>query len=326
MKVTVRAAGAIVWRVRGRRLQVLLVHRPGYDDWSWPKGKPKRGEALPVTAVREVEEEAGLRVCLGQALPSVRYPVNGSKKLKESYYWAATVTTRGSWTKARRRVRRARSREVDDTRWVDARKALKILTYEHDRVPLEHLMDQWEDDKLDTWTVVIVRHSRARKRSAWAGGEETRPLTHIGELQSRHLVPILSAFGVNEVITSPWERCAATVRPYLDATGITPDVRDSLTEWAAKESPKEVRRVVDAELRSAESAVAICTHRPVLPTVISQLTVHTPNRIKKRMPASDPWLKTGEILVAHLAAHRKKGGVVVALEKHRPYSLGGSSS
>ena len=70
---TVHAAGAIVWRGTGRTLEVLLVHRPRYDDWSWPKGKLDPGESLPACAVREVAEETGHSIVLGLPLPQVKY-------------------------------------------------------------------------------------------------------------------------------------------------------------------------------------------------------------------------------------------------------------
>src|SRR5699024_8625188 len=70
----VLAAGAIVWRVAGRRLEVLLIHRPRYDDWSWPKGKLDGAhEPLAMCAVREVQEETGVAVRLGAKLPTVKY-------------------------------------------------------------------------------------------------------------------------------------------------------------------------------------------------------------------------------------------------------------
>ena len=71
--ITVTAAGALCWRVRNHKLQVLLIHRPRYKDWSWPKGKLDPGETLPECAVREVEEETGARVELGRPLPTVTY-------------------------------------------------------------------------------------------------------------------------------------------------------------------------------------------------------------------------------------------------------------
>lgn len=321
MNVAVRAAGALVWRRRGRHLQVLLVHRPSYYDWSWPKGKPEDGEPLAVAAVREVEEETGLKVILGQPLPSVRYRINGNGKVKESTYWAATVGEKGPWKKARDRVKPCSKREVDEIRWVKAEKAFKLLTYDHDREPLAQLIDLWDDDKLDTWTVMIVRHSRARKRSAWDGDENTRPLTDVGEKQSENLVPMLSAFGITQLITSPWERCAATLLPYSKRARAELETRPELTEHAANDNPKAVRKIVDNELMENDVPVAICTHRPVLPTVISQLTARTPNRVTKQFPQKDPWLKTGEILIAHCAKNRRKGAVVIAVEKHRPRTI-----
>src|SRR5690625_3176103 len=77
----VLAAGAVVWRVVGRRLEVLLIHRPRYDDWSWPKGKlDSKDEPLPLCAVREVQEETGVPVLLGAKLPTVRYKLPGGAK------------------------------------------------------------------------------------------------------------------------------------------------------------------------------------------------------------------------------------------------------
>src|SRR5690625_7244597 len=86
----VLAAGAVVWRVVGRRLEVLLIHRPRYDDWSWPKGKlDSKDEPLPLCAVREVQEETGVPVLLGAKLPTVRYKLPGGAK-KVCHFMAAT--------------------------------------------------------------------------------------------------------------------------------------------------------------------------------------------------------------------------------------------
>ena len=297
---------------------MLLMHRPSYDDWSWPKGKPVPGEDLTVCAVREVEEETGYRVVLGQPLRSVRYPINGGGKMKESHYWAATVARKGPWARARGTVTRAARSEVDRMAWVDAAKAFTRLTYAHDREPLAQLVDQWDDDRLDTWTVAIVRHARARKRSVWKGGEATRPLTPMGEQQSHLLVPMLSAYGISRVVTSPWERCLATVQPYAEAARVTTEKRAELTEAAHAKEPRLVRELVEGELAGADSSVAICTHRPVLPTVIEQLTQHTQNKFLRSLPVRDPWLRTGEVIVAHMTRHARRGSVVVALEKRRP--------
>src|SRR5437868_5505689 len=82
----VRAAGAVVLRNN----QVLLVHRPAYDDWSFPKGKLDPGESAPVAAVREVAEETGVRIRLGVPLRTQSYP-NGGGRTKVVDYWVGRV-------------------------------------------------------------------------------------------------------------------------------------------------------------------------------------------------------------------------------------------
>ena len=78
---TVKAAGALVWRENGKHLEVLLVHRPRYDDWSIPKGKVDPCESVRTCAVREVAEETGVQVILGQPLSRVHYKIaDGSWK------------------------------------------------------------------------------------------------------------------------------------------------------------------------------------------------------------------------------------------------------
>ena len=94
MPSLIPAAGTLPWRRRGGRLEVALVHRPKYDDWSWAKGKLDPGEQPCVAAARETLEETGLQVRLGRPLPSSVYPVldpEGAPATKEVHYWAAKV-------------------------------------------------------------------------------------------------------------------------------------------------------------------------------------------------------------------------------------------
>lgn len=316
----VRAAGSLVWRVRRDQLQVLLVHRPSYNDWSWPKGKPEGGEPLPQAATREVEEETGTRIILGQPLSHVSYRLSGGKT-KLSRYWAGQAVD-GPWMVAREPVRRAPMREIDELRWMDAHQALRLLTYDRDRLPLRELLDQFDDGRLDTWTVVVARHGRARKRSAWAkGDEETRPLTNIGVQQSKLLVPFLSSFGVGRVVSSPWKRCVDTVSPYAEAAGVDVELRPELTEAAHAASSKAARAIIRVELMTPDAGVVICTHRPVLPSVMEELARIAPSRLEPSIPSKDPYLMTGEFLVAHLTRHPKRGVTLVAVERHRPLSV-----
>lgn len=321
MARTVQAAGTITWRVSGSELQVLLVHRPRYDDWAWPKGKLEKGETLAECAVRETEEETGVRVALGQPLGVVRYDL-GQNVRKVTSYWAARELPADSPAQAaREKIARAARSEIDEVRWVEVTAAEKLLTYLCDRVPLGELIDQYEDDKLVTWTLVVLRHGQAVKRSAWKkgkGAEEDRPLTRTGGKHARGLVPILAAYGVEDVVTSPWERCAATVRPYLEVTGLVADSRPELTEAAHARAARPVRRIVHREVTVKDAPLVLCTHRPVLPTVVETIAEHTPRRIFAKLPAHDPWLKPGEALVVHVAPRRRRSATVVALERVRP--------
>jgi 8-oxo-dGTP diphosphatase len=119
----IHAAGCVLWRRSrdGGDLEICLIHRPKYDDWSHPKGKLKRDEDALAGALREVEEETGYRCTPGPRLPTVRYFANG--RAKQVRYWAAEATE-GHFTP---------SREVDRLRWLDPTGARDLLTRPHDR-------------------------------------------------------------------------------------------------------------------------------------------------------------------------------------------------
>jgi 8-oxo-dGTP pyrophosphatase MutT (NUDIX family)/phosphohistidine phosphatase SixA len=313
----VEAAGALVWRLRQGRLQVVLVHRPRYKDWSWPKGKLDPGESLPGAAVREVSEETGYDVILGIPLPSLEYPlVDG--RIKRVTYWAAQVAGRPDAAAliARPPVPRASTEEIDRTRWLDVAAAAEKLTNVLDCEPLNALVDAHAKGRLMTRAVVIARHGKARSRATWPGTELDRPLTPVGVQQSATLIPVLSAFGVTDIVTSHWERCRATIEPYAEATAITPRESVHLTEAEHDSSPERVAAEVDGLLRSGRDVV-VCTHRPVLPTVLKVLASHSSRVAEAELPSKDPYLKPGSVLVAHVA-HGEKGPRVVAAETHRP--------
>ncbi|WP_103062035.1 NUDIX hydrolase [Actinomyces qiguomingii] len=326
-KRIVRAAGALVWRESKGHLEVLLVHRPGYNDWSFPKGKVEPRESVRTCAVREVAEETGVQIALGQPLDTIRYKLsNGSRK--EVHYWAARELAGDCPAlRARTPVKPASASEIDGVEWVRARRARNLLSHALDRDLLGSLVDLWEDGKLDTWTFVLVRHARAVKRSVWnrpkkrdaETDEATRPLTRDqGEVRARALVPVLAAYGVAQVMTSPWRRCFDTVAPYTQAAGIELVTEPELTEAAHAAKPKAARKVVSKVLRRRDVPVAVCTHRPVLPTVMEAISDYAPGKLLRSVPDRDPWLKTGEIMVVHMA-RRPRGRIrAVAIEKQRP--------
>jgi len=118
----VRSAGGVVARNAGKGLQVAVVHRPGYDDWTFPKGKLDDGETLEDAALREVEEETGLNCKLVRPLGCTAY-VDHRGREKVACYWLME-TTGGRFKPGK---------EVDEMRWLTPREALQLLTYRRDR-------------------------------------------------------------------------------------------------------------------------------------------------------------------------------------------------
>jgi 8-oxo-dGTP pyrophosphatase MutT (NUDIX family) len=122
----VHAAGGVVWRRTPQHgIEVLVVHRPKYDDWSLPKGKLDPGETHEAAAVREVQEETGLRCRLGEELLRVEYTDHRDRP-KVVRYWAMSPedgTGPGSFTP---------TAEIDEVRWVTREAAGDLLSYDHD--------------------------------------------------------------------------------------------------------------------------------------------------------------------------------------------------
>jgi len=315
--VVVEAAGALVWRVRTGRLQVALVHRPRYQDWSWPKGKLDPGEHVVTAAWREVAEETGHDVVLGMPLPGLEYALSDGRR-KRVHYWAAQVAGRpdAAALRARPPVPRASRSEIDQVRWFDVDAAAKKLTREADREPLVELVEAFGKGRLDTRALVVQRHGTATKRADWPGTELDRPVTKAGARQARRLVPLLSGFGVSRVVTSAWARCRQTVEPYAEAAQVEPEELPMLTEADHDASPARVAGEV-AELLGQAVDTVLCTHRPVLPTVIDVLAQHARRRVADALPRHDPFLHPGQMLVAHVAS-TPKGPRVVATEVHAP--------
>src|SRR4051812_18281111 len=112
----VKAAGGVVWRRAGEMIAIAIAHRPRYDDWSLPKGKLEPGESWEEAALREVEEETGVRGELGEYLGETSY----SGKVVR--WWLMTTADEGG-----------PSNEVDAVRWVAIDEAAAVLSYARDR-------------------------------------------------------------------------------------------------------------------------------------------------------------------------------------------------
>jgi 8-oxo-dGTP pyrophosphatase MutT (NUDIX family)/phosphohistidine phosphatase SixA len=275
----VLAAGAVVLR-KGR---VLLVHRPAYDDWSFPKGKLDPGEAAAPAAVREVLEETGLRVRLGVPLAQQSYP-NGPKR-KVVDYWVGRVV--GDDDVSGYLI----NDEIDEVEWVDLADAPRRLSYVRDLATLAEALATGKATRV----LVVLRHGRARARKSWRRDDRFRPLVVEGVGQARAAAPVLRAFGVTRVVTSSSLRCVDTVTPFAERNGRRIRRLDGLSEEDFTD--KSVLRIVGDVIASGEDAV-LCTHRPVLPAVFDSLGLEVDEQA------------TGELVMVH---HRR--GKVRAVER-----------
>lgn len=303
-----------MWRVRDDELQVLAVHRPRYNDWSWPKGKVDRGETLPACAVREVAEETGKQVILGQKLPTLRYPIGGGKQ-KVVRYWAAQAAPKNAKALgARPKVKSAAKHEIDRTTWLTIDQARAIITFPDDLKPLDRLVQLHEAGQLETVAVVIARHARAKRRKGWRGSDDDRPLSKSGATRASQLAPLFAAFGASRVDSSPAERCVATVRPFAEAAGLKVKEYPSLTEDAHASNPLGTASIVTSLLGKHVNRV-VCVHRPTMPTIVEMVRAATRKYTLGTLPKKNPYLPAGGVLVAHVF-ETESGPRVAAVETH----------
>jgi 8-oxo-(d)GTP phosphatase len=253
----VYAAGAVLWQLDSAdsanpTLEVAVIHRPRYNDWSLPKGKVDPGETAPVAAVREVLEETGHHAILGRRLVSVSYPID--QGVKKVYYWAAR-STGGEFTPGK---------EVDELIWLPVDDAMKKLDYAQDRKVLRRFMKQ----PADTQTVLIVRHGTAGRKSRFKGDDTKRPLDKRGRAQAEALVPQLMAFGATDVYAADRVRCHQTVEPLAEELGVDIHNEPALTEESYAKNTKRARhRVMD--IAAHGGTAAICTQGKVIPDLIA---------------------------------------------------------
>lgn len=255
----VLAAGALVWRLKNDKLQVLVVHRPRYDDWSFPKGKAEPGESMVLTAIREVAEETGRQIVLGRYLGKARRRLVSGRK-KRTLYWAAQVLPEaGPGEGLRAAVKPASKREIDKVRWWKVKKAARKLTHADDKRLLARLVDWYESGQLQVRSLVLVRHAKAVSRATWGYGinsEITRPLVMgRGQAQARDVAALLSAYGVGELVSSPWRRCVDTLAPYAHGCGLDLRSDEAFTEVSALMAP-ELMQASFRDLLERGSALA----------------------------------------------------------------------
>jgi 8-oxo-(d)GTP phosphatase len=228
-KAVVRAAGGIVTLDDGEEPRFALVHRPRYDDWTFPKGKLHEGELEEQAALREVEEETGLRCRLGDQVDAVTYTDRAGRP-KVVQYW--TMTPDGGTFRP--------NDEVDELRWVGPEDAMALLTYGHDRDLLRSVLARRTRSP-----VYLVRHAKAGVRELWQGPDEERPLTRRGRRQAERLVERFHGLEIERIVSSPFSRCIQSVEPLARSRGLEVEIAEELAEGADPEGTIEFIRRLD---------------------------------------------------------------------------------
>src|SRR5215467_14297209 len=261
----IQAAGAVMWRAGEGGIETALVHRPRYDDWSFPKGKAMPGEHVLLTAVREVAEETGTRVTLGRRLATTQYLTSGGPKRVD--YWAGRPVSPGTFIPGD---------EVDALSWLLLAAAADRLSYAHDVAVLKG----FAAGPANTTPVILVRHADAIGRKAWrrAGHTDdlTRPLSVEGEAEAEALGQILCCYAPGRIISSGAQRCLATVGPYAARTGAMVETEPVLTVGGAADPAGADWEPTDAALQwiagivTAAKPVVICAHRQNLSWLLAE--------------------------------------------------------
>lgn len=290
----VRAAGAVVWRPAGRGIQVALVHRPKYDDWSFPKGKLLPGEHVLLAAVREVAEETSLLVTLGRRLPPVGYDVAVPKRVD---YWAASVAADPREF--------APTSEVDQLAWVAASAAGARLSYPRDVQTLAC----FRAGPLRTVPLILVRHASAGSKSQWLSDDQSRPLDARGTKDAEALAGLMRCFGTGRVVSSPAERCVATVAPYAALVGVEVEIEPAfeVVKKAPVVADPEAAKAM-AVLAAADEPVVVCAHRENMPFLLDAACAE----LGAECPPVEP-LRKGEFLILHRA-----DGRLAAIDRYHP--------
>ncbi|NEW42476.1 NUDIX hydrolase [Nocardia cyriacigeorgica] len=256
MQANIHAAGAVVWRYASDgsgAIEIAVIHRPKYEDWSLPKGKLDPGETPVLAAIREVAEETGLRCRLGRYLGHVTYPVPGHRKLKRVYYWAAEVIE-GAF---------AANTEVDELIWLRLDQVMDELSYPMDR----QVVRAFTRLPAATSTLLVVRHAKAGRRDRFSGPDDQRPLERAGRRQSAALVPNLRAFGASEIVSADPLRCVQTVAPLAEELGVEIGIEPLLSESGYAADPEQARERARS-LVSDTAVRVLCSQGEVIPDLM----------------------------------------------------------
>jgi 8-oxo-dGTP diphosphatase len=257
MSATILAAGAVLWRKgEKKKIEVLIIHRPKYDDWTFPKGKAEIGEPLIACAYREVLEETNIETAFGPYLGEVEYLTNDGKK--KVSFWSAKVIKEKEFNS---------NAEVDQLKWVEVTKVKELLTLDTDR----KILEQFLRIEPDTKPLVLLRHAKAVTRDEWQGEDDDRPLDSYGQNQAKRLLAMYQVFNLEKIHSSDAVRCYDTVVAIAKGLSIKLEVTGKLSESTFKKD-KEKAFDYAKDLMKLNESVLLCSHNPILPKMLNKLT------------------------------------------------------
>lgn len=257
MSAPILAAGAILWRKsEKKKIEVAIIHRPKYDDWTFPKGKAEIGEPLIACAYREVLEETNIETAFGPYLGEVEYStVDGKKKVS---FWSSKVVKEKEFNP---------NSEVDQLKWVEVTKVKNLLTLDTDK----KILEQFLKIELDTKPLILLRHAKAITRDEWQGEDDDRPLDSYGQNQAKRLLAMYQVFNLEQIHSSDAVRCYDTVISIAKGLNIKLEVTGKLSESTYKKD-KEKASDYAKELIKLDLSILLCSHNPILPKMLNRLT------------------------------------------------------
>ena len=276
MSSRVLAAGAIVWRRNDSdELEVALIHRPKYDDWSFPKGKIEENEIAIACALREVMEETGFSIVMGPYIGELNYLTNGINKNVQ--YWSARFISA---------IGEPQPSEVDVVKWFSISGAEEKLSRPDDISILKTFMNF----DLDTNVLVLLRHAEALDRNEWIGDDGDRPLIQLGQLQAKRLLSTMQVYGIEEIHSSAAVRCYETVTPIARSLNLNLIFAEDLSEYVYAKNPDKPYKYIK-ELMKVNSNVIACSHNPILPEILNRLIDKTGiESSQTKLAPGDAWV------------------------------------
>lgn len=281
MNELIIAAGGVVWReIEDSKIELAIIHRPKYDDWTFPKGKLDTGEELISCAYREIMEETGLDIELGPFLGVVEY--ESIEGLKSVSYWAAKALSSSKDFHS--------NNEADLLEWHEIDSARKKLTLDSDR----EMLDIFIESPFQAAKLIMLRHAKALARGEWQSGDEDRPLDILGQLQAKRMHAVYQVFGVSQVHTSDAVRCYDTVIGLTNTLKIEPVITNKLSEYTfekSKDKSLEYALECAETSRTTGETILLCSHNPVLPRMLERVTKKSDVELpENKLKPGDSWV------------------------------------